>query len=535
MDGRQVGCEIVLYLHAPGLELVFEQRKRIDDDLIDVDLRKFGAAGPGEVQQIVDDLGRAESLARDLLEQRRFFLVTRNLLGKHLRVGGDYGERRIDLVCDAGGEQADGRHFLRLRELRFEADAFGDVVDDDDAPDDVEPLGDERRDSDVGDAGVACVRAQAELVQVVDAGILAHAIELFHEAVGENFADGLADSFRARKRVHHFHLRVPRLDAVGEVDCQHADADGFDDVLVEVFQPFVLTDFLFERRVEARVLNSDAEIPGQGLKQLHVFAGEEVAFHRLTQPEHRDHALLHGAGNVVVQIKTADGFLCASVLAEGLVCVVEEQVAFSDLRPFGGEEAEIELVGPGDAIRLCKMEAARVVGSGGEDREARDEESLRKTLDDEVEHLIQIGLGVQVSTECDQGAAIVVALAIEELVEMLLDPILYRIEEQRSDGDGNDQAGRPGVGNRLLYRGADQGDGPEVHADDGRGRNGVRHAALEDQIDVHQAVTHDGIAEGQRQEDQREHRDLHAGSGRGAMQIRDDVEERERRDRHDGA
>jgi hypothetical protein len=67
---------------------------------------------------------------------------------------------------------------------------------------------------------------------------------------------------------------------------------------------------------------------------------------------------------------------------------------------------------------------------------------------------------------------------------------------------------------------------------DGAGGNGVRHAALEDQVDVHQAVAEDGVAEGQRQKHQREHRDLH-GRRRASRpeQIGDYVEEREGRDR----
>src|SRR5882724_13085780 len=99
------------------------------------------------------------------------------------------------------------------------------------------------------------------------------------------------------------------------------------------------------------------------------------------------------------------------------------------------------------------MEGAGIVGRSGEDGEPGNEQSLRETLDDEVEHLVQVGLGVQVASEGDQSAAIVVALAIEELVKMVLDPVLYRVEEQRSDGDGDDESGRAGIGNRFLNRG----------------------------------------------------------------------------------
>ncbi len=52
------------------------------------------------------------------------------LLGQHLRVRGDHGQRRVDFVGDAGGQQSDGRKFVGLRELGFQLNALGDVVHD---------------------------------------------------------------------------------------------------------------------------------------------------------------------------------------------------------------------------------------------------------------------------------------------------------------------------------------------------------------------------------------------------------------------
>ncbi len=93
------------------------------------------AAGAGEVQQAVDDLRCAEGLAGDAIEQRGQAFVAAQLLGQHLGVAGDDGERGIDLMRDAGGQQADGGKLFRLRELRLKLHAAGDVVDQDDAAD----------------------------------------------------------------------------------------------------------------------------------------------------------------------------------------------------------------------------------------------------------------------------------------------------------------------------------------------------------------------------------------------------------------
>ena len=88
---------------------MFEQRERIEDDLVDVDVRELGAAGTREVEQIVDDFGRPESLARDLFEQSRFLGITLQLLGEHLRVRRDDGKGCINFVSHAGCQQADRR------------------------------------------------------------------------------------------------------------------------------------------------------------------------------------------------------------------------------------------------------------------------------------------------------------------------------------------------------------------------------------------------------------------------------------------
>ena len=127
----------------------------VAEELVEVDAGELGAAGAGEVEQAVDDLGGAEGLLGDLFEHGREALVVAHVLGEHLGVAGDDGERRVDLVRDAGGEQADGRELLGLGELGFELDAVGDVVDQDDAADGDEVAGDQRRDGDVGGADFA--------------------------------------------------------------------------------------------------------------------------------------------------------------------------------------------------------------------------------------------------------------------------------------------------------------------------------------------------------------------------------------------
>ena len=89
---------------------------------------------------------------------------------------------------------------------------------------------------------------------------------------------------------------VPALDAVFQIKGEDADVDGFDDVFVEFLQPFELADLFFEPRIEAGILQRDADVAGQRLEQLHVFAGEEVAADGAAQADHGDGAALHRQG-----------------------------------------------------------------------------------------------------------------------------------------------------------------------------------------------------------------------------------------------
>ncbi len=125
---------------------------RVAQQFVQIDAGELAAAGAREVEQAVDDLRRAEGLLRDLFEHGSQPLVVAHVLGQHLGVAGDDGQRRVDLVRDAGCQQADRGELLRLRELRLQLDAVGDVVDEDDAADGDEVARDQRSDGDVGDA-----------------------------------------------------------------------------------------------------------------------------------------------------------------------------------------------------------------------------------------------------------------------------------------------------------------------------------------------------------------------------------------------
>src|SRR5579859_2480212 len=277
VDARKLAVEVHLYSDARGLHLMLDESQGVANDLVEVGVAELGGGGAGEVQEAVGDLGGAEGLLGNTLKQRRKPFVAAHLLGEHLGVAADDGERGVDLVGNAGGEQADGGELVGLRELRFEGDALGDVIDKHDAADGDEVAREQGSYYDVGGAGFAGACGQTELVEMMHSRLVAEVIEGLDEVGRKHSGERLADGFSAAERVHRFHLRVPALDAVFEVDCEDADVDGFDDVFVEFLEALEFRNLLFEAGVETGGLQGDADVAGQGFEELDVFAGEEVA------------------------------------------------------------------------------------------------------------------------------------------------------------------------------------------------------------------------------------------------------------------
>ena len=212
------------------------------------------------------------------------------LLGQHLRVGGDDGQRGVDLVRHAGGQQADRAELVGLRQLVLERDALGDVVDQDDAADGDEVAREQRGDGDVGGALLAGAGGQRELVEVMHALLVAEAVHGFDELSGEDRTQVLAEAsarlsaymasicaFQLSMRSSRSTARMPTL----------MDSTMFS---LNSLRRSNSAIFIFEPRVEAGVLEGDADVAGQRLEQLDVFAGEEVAAQRAAQADDGDGA-----------------------------------------------------------------------------------------------------------------------------------------------------------------------------------------------------------------------------------------------------
>ena len=150
VDGRD-GRELEDQADVHVLELVVDERQDLLEALLEVDALERGLRGAaGEGQEVLDDPGDPVGLGLDLLQDLGVVGVGELLL-EHLDVAGDARQGRVDLVGDAGREQADRGQLLRGQQLLLEVDLVGDVLEDDDRPVGLEGVVEEGRPGDVED------------------------------------------------------------------------------------------------------------------------------------------------------------------------------------------------------------------------------------------------------------------------------------------------------------------------------------------------------------------------------------------------
>ena len=263
-----------------------------------------------------------------------------------------------------------------------------------------------------------------------------------------------------------------------EIDGEDADVDGLDDVLVEFLQPLELADLFFEPRVEAGVLERDADVAGQGFEQLDIFAGEEVAADGAAEADDGDGAcggaVLHAAGQVVVQIEQGGGLALAFAQVQRLLRVFEE-----DVRVVGGlvevEEAQVERTAQLCIGRGPQLGRQAVCGSEAQHSGLRRRERQRRARPAAcaaaarrwIRAGAEVGFGAEAAAELDQSFAVVIAMAIEGAIDPALNAALEGIEDGRGDEDRDDQ--RPlahRLGQALVNELGDEGDDAEVAAQD---------------------------------------------------------------------
>src|SRR5712672_1066312 len=147
--GRKRLAQLFDNVNLRSFERMGDEGKSFLDYAIDVDIGKFGGAGARKIQKIVYDFAGPEGLLHDLIDDVVPGIIFRHLLGEHLNVVGDDGERRIDFVGHASGEKAERGEFFCLAHLLFHALALGDIVEQKQAADALAGFAHQRSDGDI--------------------------------------------------------------------------------------------------------------------------------------------------------------------------------------------------------------------------------------------------------------------------------------------------------------------------------------------------------------------------------------------------
>ena len=248
----------------------------------------LSAPGRDSVQQAVDDLGGAECLALDLLEQHRPRIQRIGALEQHLREARDAGQRRVDFVRDAGRQQADRRHLLRDLQLLLEPDAVGHVLEQQNRarPPRPAPAGTLQRhrrrvDQQPARSAIAGGRRRAAvsgtLNSVAPRGFSCRAAR----SASTNGASKISDSGRPDRigpldAVEGLERVVPADDALVGVEHHQTVVERFEDVVVELAHPPELLGLEMELTVEPAVLDRRRDLPGDRGQQREILAVERL-------------------------------------------------------------------------------------------------------------------------------------------------------------------------------------------------------------------------------------------------------------------
>ena len=217
----------------------------------------------------------------------------------------------------------------------------------------------------------------------------------------------------------------------------------------------------------------------------------------------------------------------------------EEQVR---LGQFPIEEAQVQgLFGAGGHPRIVSHAAfqreyrPRGRFFGQKEAQVLDGEGFQQALAHRRQHGVQIHLGTQLAGELRQGAAVVVTVAIEILVEPLLNPGADGLEEEGC-GQHDDQRRHVAGRGEFLGDQCAQRENNSVEAgQDAQGGQRVGIPPAEEDVDVHQPVAHDGIGQSERNQHHRQHRQRLIIAGNCPKCVRQRVEHGERRYPADGA
>ena len=171
---------------------------------------------------------------------------------------------------------------------------------------------------------------------------------------------------------------------------------------------------------------------------------------------------------------------------------------------------------------------AQLEAAGGvvlqEEGHVLDAQRAHQAVSHGFQHVLDVGLRTQLPGELDQRAAVIVLVLVKEVaVQQHLNPVADGLEDEGGHEDQRHH-GRTGQFIQAAHR-EDQAVEDAEHGE--RGQR-VDVALLEDDVHVHQPVAQDGVAPGERHQDQCQHRHAHHRARDHPQQIGADIKDGER-------
>ncbi len=311
----------------------------------------------------------------------------------------------------------------------------------------------------------------------------------------------------------HVHHRQPGVERL-----QH--------VLVELPHPAQFFGLHVQLAVEPAVLQRGRGLPRHRREQCQVLGVQRLGVRLAPERQHGNRRLFRHARDEVVQLAVAPRRKVRRRNPVGRDVVVQRNDGpggETGTQRGGALEAHRRIRQPG---RPNRRELLRPL-LGQEQRHPIDQQRLRDPNDDPIAEPVQIEVGTQVAGEPDQRPPIVVPVAVERAVERGLDGVLQRPGDQHHHDRRQQRDDRGAVARVRQEQPARHLEQHRVDRGDACQRSGPDQPALDDDLDVGQAVPHDRARERERDQAERNGRQLHRQRGLDPHRVRQGVAERE--------
>ena len=347
----------------------------------------------------------------------------------------------------------------------------------------------------------------------------------------EDLVEPARDGLLVAHAVQLLEAPVPADDPVVAIDDREAVVERLEDVLAELAHPLELVRLDPELAVEPAVLERGGRLGRDRRQQGHVLAAQRLAARLPAERHHRDGPFLRDARHEVVDPGVAPEVDFPPVDPAMRQGIVERQRVPGD-EPRADLRRSLQrrrLTAEPDVGDRDELPVAACRHRRQQQRHPIDDERFHHAVDEPLAQTEQVEVAVQIAREADEGPPIVVPIAVVHAVEAGLDRILHGPREEHHDERRQQRNHRVvflvPVAQEHLARQLQQ---HRVHRRNGRDRRRVDQRALDDDLDVHQAIADDRRGEGERHEPEQHRRQLESADRAEPQAERERIAEHER-------